>query len=216
MKERILKELLTRAEKSGCSERTIRAYVDSLEQHALLPANEEALTDEYYLGQVKVLTAMGGQISHDTARNVEDFKKNYKPSTPPTPEPKPKPAEPTDHEKEMNEMREFMKKYKADADKAKLDALKTQVRKNLIEQGANDEFVLDYVFLSKTIDTEKSVDDIVKDCLNEYNTQYSRAHADTGLPFSGGSQGGKPVELSDEEKAEKIKANAEKYCQKRC
>lgn len=212
MKERILKELLARAEKSGCSERTIKAYVENM----ALPESEDVLTDEYYTSHVNFLTSIGGQISRETALNVEDFKKNYKPSTPPTPPaPKPKPDEPSEFEKEV---REFMKASREQSDKAKMDALKERVRKNLIEQGADDEFILDYVFLSKSIDSEKSVDDIVKECRTEYDTQYSRAHANTGYPFAGGNNfgGGKPVELSDEEKAERIKANAEKYCQKKC
>ncbi len=211
MKEKILKELLARAEKSGCSERTIKAYVENM----ALPESEDVLTDEYYTSHVNFLTSIGGQISRETALNVEDFKKNYKPSTPPTPPvPKPKPDEPSEFEKEV---RRFMKASREQSDKAKMDALKERVRKNLIGQGANDEFVLDYVFLSKNIDPEKPVDDIVKECRTEYDTQYLRAHTDTGHPFAGGSNfGGKPVELSDEEKAERIKANAEKYCQQKC
>lgn len=215
MKEKILQELKTRAAKSGCSERTIETYVNNI----VLPEDEAALTEEYYTAQVNILKSLGGQMSADIARQVDEFKKNYKPQpvpptpTPPTP-PTP-PALPPEFEQFQKEVREFMQSRKAEEDRAKREGILSQVRKNLIEQGATDEFVLDYVFMSKAngINFEKSADDITKAMKEEYDTQFSRAHHDTGSPYSQNGGGSGAATLSAEQKAEVVKGNHEKYCQ---
>lgn len=213
MKEKILQELKQRAAKSGCSARTIETYVENIS----LPEDEAMLTDEYYLAHVNILTSLGGQMSADIARQVDEFKKNYKPqptppkpATPPTP-----PALPEGFEQFQKEVREFMANQKTNADKAKRDALLGEVRKNLIAQGATDEFVLDFVFMSKSADVNQDtpIEDITKSLRAEYDAQFSRAHRDTGFPFGGMNGGGGSATLTAEQKAEVVKSNHEKYCQ---
>lgn len=211
MKEKILRELQTRAAKSGCSERTIQTYVDNI----VLPEDESALTEEFYTTQVNILKSLGGQMSADIARQVDEFKKNYKPQpTPPIPPTPPvPPALPPEYEQFQKEVREFMAARQADDDRAKRENLMSLVRKNLIEQGATDEFVLDFVFMSKanSIDYNASAEDIAKIMRAEYDTQYSRARRETGHPYSQNGGGGAAT-LSAEQKAEVVNGNHEKYC----
>lgn len=212
MKEKILLEFKTRAAKSGCSERTIETYVNNI----MLPEEESGVTEEFYNAHLNILKSLGGQMSADIAHQVAEFKKNYKPTpTPePTPAPAPQPALPPEFEQFQKEVREFMASHKADDDRAKREAVLAQVRKNLIEQGASDDFVLDYVFMSKAggIDYAAGAEDITKQLRAEYDTQFSRSRRETGVPF-GGYNGGGTATLSAEQKAEVVKGNHEKFCQ---
>ena len=214
MKEKILQELKTRAAKSGCSERTIETYVNNI----LLPEDESGLTDDFYASHVNILNTLGGQMSADIARQVDEFKKNYKapqPPTLPTPPTPPATVLPPEFAEFQKEVREFMEARKANEERANREGILAQVRKNLTELGATDDFVLDFVFMSKadSIDYAASIDDITKSMREEYDTQFSRSRQTTGAPNFSGDFGGNAT-LSAEQKAEVVKRNHEKYCGK--
>lgn len=75
-KEQILSNLQTRLGETSLSERTMMAYI---ENH--LPEGESEPTEEYFAKAEKFFKSLNGQFSHDVAGKVNEFKKNYKPST---------------------------------------------------------------------------------------------------------------------------------------
>lgn len=75
-KEQILSTLTAKLGKTSFSSRSLDAYVS-----ANLPAEGTEPDDAYFETHVNVLKSFGGQYSHDLATAIEDFKKNYKPTT---------------------------------------------------------------------------------------------------------------------------------------
>ena len=76
--EQILSELNSQLGQTSLSERTIREYVAE---------NMPEEGQEFDFGKhAKILKSLNGNFSHDVARKVEEFKKNYKPQ--PEEEPK--------------------------------------------------------------------------------------------------------------------------------
>ena len=78
-KEQILSTLNEQLGKTSLSARTISDYVDGF-----MPAEGESFDFDKH---VKILKSLQGNFSNDVAATVEDFKKNYKPKTDPTPNP---------------------------------------------------------------------------------------------------------------------------------
>ena len=72
--EQILSNLREGLGQTSLSERTISDFASVLE----VP-EDETLHGDFFSKQVKILKTVEGQLSHDVATKVEDFKKGYKP-----------------------------------------------------------------------------------------------------------------------------------------
>ena len=72
--EQILSKLNEGLGQTSLSERTIADFVGVLE----VPEDESQHAD-FFSKQVKILKTLEGQLSHEVASKVDEFKKNYKP-----------------------------------------------------------------------------------------------------------------------------------------
>lgn len=81
-KEKILSTINEKLNAEGIKtepfQRTFGTYLDEN-----LPAEGTEPDDAYFAKHVKILKSISGQYNHDFAAQVEDFKKNYKPSPSP-------------------------------------------------------------------------------------------------------------------------------------
>lgn len=76
-KEKILSTLTEKLGKTQLSGRTLDTYISNN-----LPAEGVEPDDAYFNKHVTFLQSLQGQFSHDVSAQVEDFKKNYKPTEP--------------------------------------------------------------------------------------------------------------------------------------
>lgn len=169
-----------------------RTFGDYLNEN--LPAEGTEPDDAYFDKHVRVLKSLAGQYSHDFATAVEDFKKNYKPETknePPKQNPEPN--------KEVEEMRrqlaELTKRLDEKESQQTQQQLLAQVKAEMIKQGATDDYVLGVVFKGITLgelkpDFKKSVADLTKELLVEYDSELSECRGKGAAPRNGGSKGG--------------------------
>lgn len=163
-----------------------RTFGDYLNEN--LPAEGTEPDDAYFEKHVRVLKSLAGQYSHDFATAVEDFKKSYKPEAkvPPTQNP--------DTNKEAEEMRrqiaDLAKRLDERESKQTQERLMAQVEAEMKKQGATDEYVLKQTLRGVTLDTKKSVGDLVKELMTAYDSEHTACRGKGAAPRNGGNGGG--------------------------
>ena len=183
-KEQILSTLTEKVGKTSFSAQTLEAYVD------LNPLAEGAEPDDAYWNKaVAFINKMQGQFNADVAAQVSDFKKNYKPETK---------EDPSKQESQPNKEVEDLKQTVADL-KKRLDEkdsqqtqqqLMSQVKAAMKKEGATDEYVLKQTLKGVTLDTKKSVEDLTKEMLTAYDSEYTACRGKGAAPRSGNQGGG--------------------------
>lgn len=184
-KEKILSTLSEKVGKTSFSQQTLEAYVD------LNPLAEGAEPDDAYWNKaIAFINKMQGQFNADMASQVEDFKKNYKP-TPANNEPPKANPEPN---KEVEEMRrqlaDLTKRLDEKESKQTQEQLMSQVKAEMKKQGATDEYVLKQTLRGVTLDPKKSVADLSKELLTAYDSELTACRGKGAAPRNGGASGG--------------------------
>lgn len=182
-KEQILSTLNEKLGQTSLSERTISDYIS-----ANLPVDGVEPDDAYWEKHTAILKSLNGNFSADVARQVEDFKKSYKPETkvPPTQNP--------ETNKEAEEMRrqiaDLTKRLDERESKQTQERLMAQVEAEMKKQGATDEYVLKQTLRGVTLDTKKSVGDLAKELLTAYDSEFTACRGKGAAPRNGGNGGG--------------------------
>lgn len=185
-KEQILSTLTEKVGKTSFSAQTLEAYVD------LNPLAEGAEPDDAYWSKaVDFINKMQGQYNADVAKQVEDFKKNFKPQ--------PKGGEGDDKrysaleekfDKLMDAHTKLTEQLKDKESKQTQEQLMSQVKAEMKKQGATDEYVLKQTLRGVTLDAKKSVADLAKEMLTAYDSEYTACRGKGAAPRSGNQGGG--------------------------
>lgn len=185
-KEQILSTLTEKVGKTSFSAQTLEAYVD------LNPLAEGAEPDDAYWNKaVDFINKMQGQYNADVAKQVEDFKKNFKPQ--------PKGGEGDDKrysaleekfDKLMDAHTKLTEQLKDKESKQTQEQLMSQVKAEMKKQGATDEYVLKQTLRGVTLDAKKSVADLAKEMLTAYDSEYTACRGKGAAPRNGNQGGG--------------------------
>lgn len=169
---------------TGISQRTLDSYLDGI-----LPTLGEEVSEDVLKAHAGILKSIGGQIRHEKA----EFVKNYKPDT--------KPNEVTPPQEPNKEILDALAKIQADnkALQERLDRQdKEKEQKGLMEKvmaglkakNATDEYVLKNAMRGVVFDTKKSVEQLVEDSLKLYDAEYTAARGAGAAPRQAGAGGG--------------------------
>lgn len=183
-KEKLLSTLTEKVGKTSFSSQTLETYID------LNPLAEGVEPDDAYWDKAKTfITKMQGQFNADMAAQVEDFKKNYKPSTaqePPKQDPQPN--------KEVEELKktvaDLTKRLDEKESQQTQEQLMAKVKAEMVKQGANDEYVLKQTLRGVTLDAKKSVADLAKELMVSYDSEFTACRGKGAAPRAGGQGGG--------------------------
>ncbi|MDE7411180.1 MAG: hypothetical protein K2M94_03990 [Paramuribaculum sp.] len=183
-KEQILSTLNEKLGQTSFSEKTINDYVD-----AFIPESEEAPDFDKHVGFLKSLY---GNYSADVAKQVNEAKEKLK-------------AQPLKEgegdDKRYSALEEkfdkLMKDHKALTEllaekesKQTQQQLMSQVKAEMKKQGATDEYVLKQTLKGVTLDTKKSVEDLTKEMLTAYDSEYTACRGKGAAPRNGEQGGG--------------------------
>ena len=200
--EKIVSTVQEKVGNTDFSAQTIQKYVE------LNPVAEGQEPDEAYFTKAKdFLTAMQGQYNHDFSTKFNEAKKNLlsedtfknlsaeqlaevkklleglKPSQQPQPQ----------ESEEVKSLREQIKALSDrldNDDKAKQQAeLLSKVKAVMRENKASDEYVLENALRGVELDATKSVEDLAKECLAKYDSEYLRCRGAGAPPRTGGVGG---------------------------
>lgn len=187
-KEQILSTLTEKVGKTSFSAQTLEAYVD------LNPLAEGAEPDDAYWNKaVAFINKMQGQYNADVAKQVEDFKKNFKPNDPP------KGGEGDDKrysaleekfDKLMDAHTKLTEQLAEKESKQTQEQLMQKVKAAMKKEGATDEYVLGKTLQGKTLDAKKSVADLAKELLTDYDSEYTACRGKGAAPRNGNQGGG--------------------------
>lgn len=189
-KEQILSTLNEKLGNTNFSDKTISDYVD-----AFIPTTEENPDFDKHVGFLKSLY---GNFSADVAKQVNEAKEKLKAPPAGTKE------QPDDTRYAALEEKfdKLMGNYEKLADQlAKKESERTQqqlmsqVKAEMKKLGADDEYVLGVVFKGITLgelnlDPKKTVADLAKELLVEYDSELSKCRGKGAAPRNGGQKGG--------------------------
>lgn len=182
-KEQILSNLNEKLGQTSLSERTISDYINEN-----LPAEGTEPDEAYWNKHTAILKSLNGNFSKDVAAQVEDFKKNYKPSPAEPPKPEPQP------DKELEELRktvtDLTKRLDEKESQQTQEQLMAKVKSEMKKQGATDDYVLKQTLRGVTLDAKKSVEDLAKEMLAAYDSEYKACRGKGAAPRNGSKEGG--------------------------
>ena len=184
-KEQILSTLNEKLGKTSLSERTISDYIN-----ANLPAEGTEPDDAYWGKHSAILKSLSGNFSADVAAQVEDFKKNYKPSPANNEPPKSNPEPNKEVEELKKTVADLTKRLDEKESKQAQEQLMSQVKAEMKKQGATDEYVLKQTLRGVILDTKKSIADLAKELLTAYDSEFTACRGKGAAPRNGGASGG--------------------------
>lgn len=201
-KEQILstinEKLAAQGIKTEPFQRTFGDYVNEN-----LPAEGTEPDDAYFDRHVRILKSISGQFSHDVAAQVEDFKKNYKPTTTP-------PANQHEKDGQNDLLKRIEQLEQLNADKTK-NAAVAALRTEATSRGkslkvANEAIWADAVEAVQVGDKD-TADDVVANAKKIYERQLRRYMGDGAAPYgsSGRLGGGKESEQAAKDKRDALK-----------
>lgn len=184
--EQILSSLKTGLGQTSLSERTITDFASVLE----IP-EDESLHGDYFSRQVKVLKTLEGQLSHDVASKVEDFKKSYKPQEQSKQDPPQGSDEMPSWAKELKEKIEAKEAREAEMEKSSLkeQKLSTAYAEAKVS-GADNEAVLDIVKSLIKVEDEDTPSSLKDKIVASYNEKYKKLYGGGSYPSSNSSGSG--------------------------
>ena len=212
--EKIVSTVQERVGNTDFSTQTIQKYVE------LNPVADGQEPDEaYFTKAVSFLQGMQGQYNHDFSTKFADAKKNLltedtfkNMSAEQLAEVKKliegvKPVEKPTESDEVLALKEQIKNLTErldKGDKAKQQAeLLQQVRTAMMEQKANDDYVLDNTLRKVEVDVTKSVADLTKEYLALYDAEYLACRGNGAPPRQSTGEGGKETSWLDQQFARK-------------
>lgn len=189
-KEQILSTLNERLGAEGIKtdgfQRTFNAYID-----ANLPAEGTEPDEAYWNRHTTFLKSLSGQFSHDVAEQVREQTKNVTPA--------PKGGEGDDKrysalEDKLSKMTEkydrLAELFEKKESQQTQEQLMTKVKAAMKKEGATDEYVLKQTLKGVTLDAKKSVEDLTKEMLTAYDSEYKACRGKGAAPRSGNQGGG--------------------------
>lgn len=180
-KEQILSTLNEKLGTTGLSERTINDYID-----AMIPVNEENVDFDKH---VNFLKSLNGNFSADVAKQVNEFKKNYKPVSEPVKKEPEKEEIPSWAKSLIDSNKELKERLDKKESEIKQSELMSMVKSEMKKQGATDDYVLKQTLKGVTLDTEKSVAEHVKALMADYDSEYKACRGNGAAPRNGGGSG---------------------------
>lgn len=219
-KEQILSTLTEKLGNTSFSQQSLTAYVENN-----LPAEGTEPDEAYWNRHIAVLNSFQGQFNHDVATKVteqanakfEEYKKNWKPTTNGN----------EDGNKGGNDggndggneeldalkkqIEELTKLVNDNSNKATQQELMAKVREAMKAQNATDTYVLDKTLQGKVLDATKSIEELTKAMLTDYDKEYKACRGEGAAPRVGeqGNGGGKSwLDKKFEEKKRRQQGNS--------
>lgn len=184
--EEIVSKLTQELGETPLSQRSISEYVG-----VNMPKEDEEFD---YAHHITILNSFAGNYRADIKKEIEEFKKNYKPTIDlpkPKEEKKEEPFNPNSEleslKKEFSELKQLLKDKES---KEEQKSLKSKVIEAMKRQKATDEYVLKATFKGITLDTEKSVDELTKEMLKSYDEEFAACRGKGAAPRNGENGGG--------------------------
>lgn len=181
-KEQILSTINEKLGQTSFSEKTISDYVDAF----ILESEENPDFDKH----VGFLKSLYGNYSADVARQVNEAKEKLKPQTKGEGDDKRYSALEEKFDKLMDAHTKLTERLNEKESKQTQEQLMSQVKAAMKKQGATDEYVLKQTLRGVTLDTKKSVEDLTKELLTAYDSEYTACRGKGAAPRNGGGSGG--------------------------
>ena len=190
--EQILSNLRDGLGQTSLSERTISDFASVLE----VP-EDETLHSDFFSKQVKILKTVEGQLSHDVATKVEDFKKNFKPTEQQKQEPKKNEDEIPDYVKELREELASIKNKELEKQKSvQSEQLINSAYEDAKKSGAENEAVLKIVKRFVSVEDGDTPISLKNKIVAQYNETYKELYGEGAAPSSSsGGSGNKKASI---------------------
>lgn len=190
--EQILSNLRDGLGQTSLSERTISDFASVLE----VP-EDETLHSDFFSKQVKILKTVEGQLSHDVATKVEDFKKNFKPTEQQKQEPKKNEDEIPDYVKELREELASIKDKELEKQKSvQSEQLINSAYEDAKKSGAENEAVLKIVKRFVSVEDGDTPISLKNKIVAQYNETYKELYGEGAAPSSNsGGSGNKKASI---------------------
>lgn len=188
-KEELLTKISEKLGKTSLSERTLNSYVENIVK---LVGDDSQVNDDFLTSHVGILKSMEGQLSHEIAEAV---KKNG--------EGKPnqnfnKPENQTDDNMKkildmISEIKTENSQLRERLDEEQSTRKETYYKRAISDamklKGAKNDYILKQVIDKKKFDVNKSVEDSVKEALEDYDTEYKSCFGNGAAPRESGAAG---------------------------
>ena len=195
--EQILSNLKEGLGQTSLSERTISDFASVLE----VP-EDETLHSDFFSKQIKILKTVEGQLSHDVATKVEDFKKNFKPVEQPKQEPKKNEDEIPDYVKELRDKLASIENKELEKQKSvQSEQLINSAYEDAKKSGAENEAVLKIVKRFVSVEDGDTPISLKNKIVAQYNETYKELYGEGAAPSS--SSGGSGNKKSSIESTKK-------------
>lgn len=196
-KEKLISVLKEKLGTTQLSERTISDFADGLVKSVI---DDALYTDDFYAAQVAMLKSFEGQLNHDIAAKIDEFKKNNPPKQD---DPNPKPTNPptpnndfeqykTEMEQKFKELNDKFANYAAETLKNNVKANVESVLKKQIHDATGADanaFILNATLRDMEIGDNPDVSEIVKAMQTKYDENLKAAGITTDFPSGGGGGG---------------------------
>lgn len=182
---------------AGISERTLDVYLDSI-----LPTLDGYNAEDVVNAQVNIIKSMGGQLRHEKA----EFVKNYKPVV--------KKQEGNEEQEEhqeqeqddesadalgikemLKQLTELKNRFDEQEKSSKQERLREKVIAGMRSKNASDDYVLRTCMKGVQLDDSKSVDDLVEECLGLYDAEFKDCRSGNEPPRTGNNAGGENKDI---------------------
>lgn len=206
-KEQILSTLTGKLGNTSFSEKSLQTYVENN-----LPAEGTEPDEAYWAKHVAVLNSFQGQFNHDVATKVteqanlkfEEYKRNWSPGN----DGKPNDVNP-DVESLKKQIEELTKRIDDSQSRVTQSELMAKVKESMRSQNATDSYVLEKALQGKTLDATKSIEELTKLMLSEYDKEYKACRGEGAAPRvgeAGGAPGKSKTDLRFEAKKRRQQA----------
>lgn len=193
-KEELLTSVRPKLGQTNLSERTLDEFANSV---ATAMGADYVLTDDFANGQVTILQSMAGQMSHDIAQGIEDWKKNN-PAAKPDNEKNAttaaniqnQNAESSANEAILKELRDLKTRLDNNEKAERVTAFKHEVEAKLKQKGAANEYILSNVVNNYKFDISQPVESVASDIEKLYNSEYKKCFGSAAHPKT--PTGGEP------------------------
>lgn len=209
-KEKLSEQFWGMVGENSFSPETKASMVDDIYED--LPKDESNIND-YISRKVKHTKTLMGQYNHDVGTTVnaqvqgkiEEFKKNYKPETPPTQQQSSNPTPNDEIAKKLKELEDFKisleKRYQDEAKVAQRNSLIADAKKKATDQGAVDETILSFVLPLINPTDNDTADTLSATIKAKYDEAYTKLKGGGYNPAAGNSSiSVNPVLSSDAKK----------------
>ena len=193
-KEQILSTFKEKVGQTSLSEKTISDYID-----ANLPAEGTEPDEAYWERHTTFFQSLNGNFSADVAKQVNDFKKNYKPVT--DPEDKGgNGGEKSDLEKRLEQLENAQKESVRNAS---ANALRSEVSAKGKSLKVANEAIWEDAVKAVKVGENDSADDVTAKAKKEYERLLKRYHGEGVAPYGNSGRQGASKEAEEEAKAKR-------------